>query len=341
MSADTPNPAEPPSPRPPDLLAGAPEDVAWVSYLPPRRRKFQHNYARHLLFFALTFFTTTYRESFGYILMAADLWWHTGHLINPLPAFGWPVFVNGLWYSIPVLIILGAHEFGHYFACRYHDVDATLPYFIPAPLPLTGTFGAVIRIREPFPSKKALFDIGVAGPIAGFIALLPFLVVGIKLSSVAPAESGSIYFGEPLLWKLAEWLGFGIVHVGMVPPGGMDVAVHPMGLAAWWGMLATALNLLPFGQLDGGHVMYAALGRRAHWFSAATLAGVVLLTMQSASWFMTGAIMVVMAFMFGFRHPRVIDEDAPLDGTRRLVAICALLIFVLCFTPVPIGISGQ
>src|SRR5207253_1396944 len=124
-----------------------------------------------------------------------------------------------------------------------------------------------IRIREPFPSKKALFDIGVAGPIAGFVALLPFLVAGLKMSTVAPSTSGSMYFGEPLLWKLGEWAYFGVLHFGIVPPGGADVALHPMGFAAWWGMLATALNLLPFGQLDGGHIMYAALGKRAHWLS--------------------------------------------------------------------------
>src|SRR5262249_33834433 len=131
-----------------------------------------------------------------------------GAVIRSLP--------NGLWYSLPVLFILGSHEFGHYFFCRIHNVDASLPYFIPAPL-MTGTFGAVIRIREPFPSKQALFDIGVAGPIAGFIALLPILYIGTGLSKVAPAPPSSadvIYFGEPLLFKAMTWL-----HFGRLPPG--------------------------------------------------------------------------------------------------------------------------
>ena len=168
-----------------------------------------------------------------------------------------------MWYSVPLLAILTAHEFGHYFACRYYNVDATLPYFIPAPLPLTGTLGAVIRIREAFPSKRALFDIGVAGPIAGFVVLVPLLIWGISMSTVGPVPDGAIYFGEPLLWKLLEWAFFGFI------PAGSDVMLHPVGFAAWWGMLATALNLLPFGQLDGGHIMYARLGRYATRVSAA------------------------------------------------------------------------
>jgi membrane-associated protease RseP (regulator of RpoE activity) len=273
--------------------------------------------------------------------MAGAVWWQSGRLPPLAPAFAWPVFVEGLWYSIPLLLILGAHEFGHYFACRYHNVDATLPYFIPAPVPLTGTFGAVIRIREPFPSKKALFDIGVAGPLAGFAALIPFFIIGMKMSQVVVVPEGaSMYFGEPLIWKLGEWLFFGIRHIGVVPPGQADVALHPMAFAAWFGVLATALNLLPFGQLDGGHIAYAAFGRRAHMVSLVTLGVVVVLTLFSPSWFMTAVLLVLMALIFGFRHPHVVDEHEPLDPTRRLVALCALIIFVLCFTPVPIELVG-
>jgi membrane-associated protease RseP (regulator of RpoE activity) len=279
----------------------------------------------------LTFFTTSFAPAFAFMWMAI------GSGVNPFAAFTWPVFLNGLWYSLPLLTILSAHEFGHYFACRIHKVDATLPYFLPAPLPLTGTLGAVIRIREAFPSKQALFDIGVAGPIAGFVALIPFLIWGISLSDVAqiPQDSVTLYFGEPLLWKIFERLFFGVL------PDGTDVMLHPMGFAAWWGMLATALNLLPFGQLDGGHIMYAAVGRRAAWLSGATLLLVVVLTMRSASWFAMALMMVVMALMFGFRHPRIIDEHRPLDSTRQLVACAAIVIFVLCFTPIPIDTIGE
>ncbi len=215
---------------------------------------------------------------------------------------------------------------------QYHNVDATLPYFLPAPLPMTGTVGAVIRIRERFPSKAALFDIGVAGPIAGFVALLPFLVWGVAHSTLVhvTADSGGLSLGEPLLFKFVEHQVFGVI------PPDMDVAIHPMVFAAWFGMLATALNLLPFGQLDGGHIAYAVAGRRAAIVSVITLVVTLGLTVRSLSWAITAVMMLVMAFVIGIRHPEVDGEEIPLDNTRRLVALFALLMFVLCFTPVPI-----
>lgn len=313
-------------------------DVVWPPP-PPVRRRFQHRWRLHLLLFALTFCTTTFAQSAAFLrvpeAIAVNLW--TGQwALDPLAGFTWQAFTTGLWYSLPLLTILSAHEFGHYFACRYHKVDATLPYYIPAPLPLTGTLGAVIRIREAFPSKKALFDIGVAGPIAGFVALLPFLFWGLSQSHVGPIpqDEGLIYFGEPLLWKLGEWIHFGAIAEGH------DTFLEPMAFAAWWGMLATALNLLPFGQLDGGHIMYAALGRRAAWVSVATLMTVVLLNIGSASWAFFALMLVVMAFLFGFRHPRIHDEHVPLDPMRKAIAVLAAVIFLLCFTPVPIDTTG-
>jgi membrane-associated protease RseP (regulator of RpoE activity) len=212
-------------------------------------------------------------------------------------------------------------------------VDATLPFYLPAPpIFLTGTFGAVIRIREPFPSKRALFDIGVAGPIGGFLALVPLLYLGVAMSHLQRFEPNTdvIYFGEPLLIKAMIWLRFG------ERLGGMDVVLHPVGFAAWLGMLVTALNLLPFGQLDGGHIMYAVLGKRAARVSVATVAATALLTLHSVSWAATTIMMLAMAYFLGFRHPKIVDEHVPLDGRRRLVAIGALIIFALCFTPVPI-----
>jgi membrane-associated protease RseP (regulator of RpoE activity) len=310
----------PPFPEPP----GPPAGLYWSA---APRPKFRHPYTRHLLFFLLTVFTTSFTPA--WLALSAGL--------NPLPLFTWEVFRAGLWYSIPVLTILSAHEFGHYFACRYHNVDATLPYFIPAPLPLTGTLGAVIRIREAFPSKRALFDIGVAGPLAGFVALLPFLYWGMTRSTLTPlpTDGGALYFGEPLLWKLFQWLHFGRLAAGM------EVAIDQVGFAAWWGMLATALNLLPFGQLDGGHIMYANVGRRATRLSFATLVLVLGLAFRSASWFSMAAMMMVMAVFFGFRHPRIVDEHEPLDPIRRAVSIAAVIVFILCFTPVPIDIIGR
>jgi membrane-associated protease RseP (regulator of RpoE activity) len=293
--------------------------------------RFQHNYKLHIALFLLTLFTTTFNPVLEYLYL-----WLGGAVQagpHPLTLFVNPaVIIGGLLFSVPLLIILSAHEFGHYVACRIHKVDATLPYYLPLPLPPTGTLGAVIRIKEAFPSKRALFDIGVAGPIAGFVMLLPILYWGVTLSTIAPVAHGPdvLEFGEPLLFKAFAWMHFGLI------PEGSEVLLHPVGFAAWWGMLATALNLMPFGQLDGGHIVYSLLGRRSSYVSIATVGVAMLLTLRSMSWISVTIMMLIMAFFLGVRHPRIRDEETPLDGVRRLVALCAFVIFVLCFTPVPI-----
>ncbi len=276
-------------------------------YVP--RRKFDHgNALRPIALFLLTIVTTS----------SSGCWA--------------PPSIDGAWYSLAILTILGAHEFGHYFACRWHNVDCTLPHFLPAPLPLTGTLGAIIKIREPFPSRAALFDIGVAGPLAGFVALLPFLIAGIWLSDVAPlsGQEGTLFLGEPLLFKALSRFIHG-------PLGeGMDIAIHPLGFGAWFGMLATALNLLPFGQLDGGHISYAVLGRRARWFSLVTLVTVVGLSFVATSWIVMAVMLAAMTWLVGLDHPSPYDDFTTLSKGRLFVAFLALLIFIGCFTPVPL-----
>ncbi len=245
--------------------------------------------------------------------------------------------LNGLWYSGSILGILGAHEFGHYFACRIYGVDASLPYFLPAPLPLTGTLGAFIRIRQPIASKRELFDIGIAGPIAGFLVAIPVLLVGMSLSRVSelPADtSGFFELGEPLLFKAVAWLVWG------TPPEGYSINLHPMAFAAWFGLLATALNLFPIGQLDGGHISYAVFGRKSTVVTLGTVACLVGLTFVSSSWVVWTVLTVVMLIAFGPRHPRTIDEHIPLDRTRRRLAVLALIMFIVCFTPTPIEVFG-
>jgi len=318
-----------PATSPEPELAGFEPSYAWAA-IPPPRLRFQHNYRLHVTLFLLTLFTTTFNPVLEYLWL-----WLAGAAQgpNPLLLFMNPlVILSGLMFSVPILMILSSHEFGHYVACRIHQVDATLPFFLPLPFPPTGTLGAVIRIKEAFPSKRALFDIGVAGPIAGFVMLLPFLYWGVALSTVAPVTHGPdvLEFGEPLLFKAFAWLHFGSI------PAGQEVYLHPMGFAAWWGMLATALNLMPFGQLDGGHIVYSLLGRRSSYVSIATVGVAMLLTLRSMSWISVTIMMLVMAFFLGVRHPRIRDEETPLDPRRRLVAFLALVIFVLCFTPVPI-----
>jgi membrane-associated protease RseP (regulator of RpoE activity) len=246
---------------------------------------------------------------------------------------GTALILSGLWYSASILAILGAHEFGHYYACRYYGVDASLPFFLPAPLPLTGTLGAFIRIRQPIPGKRELFDIGIAGPIAGFIVAVPVLLVGMGLSRITALPgntSGFVELGEPLLFKAVAWLYWG------TPPDGYSINMHPMAFAAWFGMLATALNLFPIGQLDGGHISYAVLGRKSTIVTLGTVGALIALTFVSTSWLVWTALTVVMLLTFGPRHPRTIDEHVPLDKGRLWLALFALVMFVVCFTPAPV-----
>jgi membrane-associated protease RseP (regulator of RpoE activity) len=287
---------------------------------PPRRW-------RHLILFLLTVLTT--------ILVGADHYasFYVDFGSRPLDLSGTEMILSGLWYSASILAILGAHEFGHYYACRYYGVDASLPYFLPAPLPLTGTLGAFIRIRQPIPGKRELFDIGIAGPLAGFIVAIPVLLLGMSLSRVTelPADTrGFVELGEPLLFQGAAWLFWG------VPPEGYSINMHPMAFAAWFGLLATALNLFPIGQLDGGHISYAVLGARSTMVTLGTLLCLIGLTFVSSSWLVWTVLTVAMLIAFGPRHPRTTDEHIPLDRTRLWLAAVALLMFIVCFTPAPI-----
>jgi len=273
-----------------------------------------------LLFLATTATTT-----------AAGIFWYLGYAgpdINSIRS----LVPYGLYYSIPVLTILGSHELGHYFACRYYGVDASLPYFIPLPWPFlsSGTLGAVIRIRQRITHKQALFDIGIAGPIAGFVALIPFLWVGMHWSHVVPMPppgADVVNFGEPLLLKLAAWTQFGRIE------SGFTLNLHPMAWAAWFGMLATSINLFPIAQLDGGHISYTILGRPSGRVTLAAIAGLIGLCFYSWSWVPWAAITVAMISFIGYQHPPVWDEDVPLDRTRRVLAVMAVVMFALCFMP--------
>jgi membrane-associated protease RseP (regulator of RpoE activity) len=263
--------------------------------------------------------------------------WHYGGFLQdfrPRRIFltPWQFWTRGLWYSATVLFILGAHEMGHYLACRRYRIDASLPFFLPAPGTLIGTFGAFIRIRQPIWSKRVLFDIGIAGPIAGFVVAVPALIIGLGLSRVArvPPNFVGLELGEPLLFRMVSWMLWGAV------PEGYSLNLHPMALAAWFGLLATLLNLFPIGQLDGGHISYAVFGRRSRVITLGTLAAAIVLTFVSMSWFVWTILMAVMLFAFGPNHPPTLDEGVPLDPARRWLAVAALAIFVLCFTPAPI-----
>ena len=227
---------------------------------------------RHALLFLLTIGTTTLAGADHYYGFITDLG------ARDLPVVLRDLLLPGLWYSGTILAILGCHEFGHYAACRYYDVDASLPFFLPAPLPLTGTLGAFIRIREPIPTKRMLFDIGIAGPIAGFLVALPALFIGLSMSRVVelPPDFTGVELGEPLLFQFASWLLWGS------PPEGHAINLHPIAFGAWFGLLATALNLFPIGQLDGGHISYAVLGRKSSHVTLVMIFSAIVLTLLLA-----------------------------------------------------------
>jgi membrane-associated protease RseP (regulator of RpoE activity) len=275
-----------------------------------------------------TILSTTVIGAFHYEAFAADFNASTG-----VPEISWAMLMRGLWYSGTILAILGAHEMGHYLACRYYRINASLPYFIPAPfILLTGTLGAFIRIREPIRTKRMLFDIGIAGPLAGFVVAIPALFLGLAMSRVAPipGDFTGLSLGEPLLFQWAAWLTHGPA------PEGYSVNLHPMGFAAWFGLLATALNLFPVGQLDGGHITYAVLGRRSSLVTLSAVIATIALTFVSLSWVVWTILLVVMLLAFGPHHPRTADENLPLDRTRMVFAGVALAVLILCFTPAPI-----
>ena len=244
---------------------------------------------------------------------------------------------EGATFSASLLAILFSHEMGHYLACRYYKVDATLPYFIPAPpIFLAGTFGAFIKIRSPIPTRRALFDIGLAGPLAGFVVALPVAVAGILTVGPAvqtTAEGQLIYFTDPLLFRFISKLA-GI-------PLDPNSPINPLYMAAWIGLLVTSLNLMPVGQLDGGHGIFAVFGQRAHWIiSRIAFVTVVVLALLGFWWHNSPSgflYAVLLGIMMKVPHPPP-GVMEPLGTKRTVIALITLLVFVLCFCPFPISV---
>jgi len=238
---------------------------------------------------------------------------------------------EALWRGIPfagsLLFILTTHELGHYLLSKIHRVPASLPLFIPGPPHFIGTFGAIIRMRGPILSRRALFDIGVAGPLAGFVVAVIVLIVGLSLSTVVDRTATfGLHLGEPLLLQFMSW-----VVIGPLPPES-DVVLHPIGFAAWFGLFVTSLNLLPIGQLDGGHVAYALWGPRQRSMALAFLPILLVLGFFGwAGWF----LWAFMAGLFGVGHPPVMDPHVPLGRNRTIVGWIAFAVFVGTFAPVP------
>ena len=282
---------------------------------------------------------------------------------NPLAAAG-TLLRLGLPFALALLTILGCHEFGHYLMGRHHGVHLTLPYFIPFPLPPFGTMGAVINMKEPPKNRNHLLDIGLAGPFAGLIIGIPILVLGLSLSNlsqiptVMPQGSMIQMEGNSLLYLFLKFLMFGQLlpapasfagspewlywvryfFTGRPAPlGAMDVTLSPVAFAAWGGIFVTALNLIPAGQLDGGHVTYVLLGRK----KALRLLPVVLTVLLVLGLFWPGWwLWVALIFFLGRAHAEPLDQITPLDSRRRALAILAIIVFVLVFIPIPLKIIG-
>ncbi len=240
----------------------------------------------------------------------------------------------GLPFSLTLLTILMAHELGHFYACKYYDIDVSYPHFLPGP-PVVGTFGAFLRIRSPITTRRALFDIGIAGPIAGFALAVPIVAYAIAISKVVPAAAidAQVLFGNPLVMK---------AFIGMFHPGAdpASILLHPIGRAAWVGLLATALNLIPAWQLDGGHIVYSLTAEKHQRISLAVAMILIAVglsdgrRMNGAVWAAWGFALVVLSLRY--KHPPVYDRWETLNASRKLLALVALGIFALCFMLWPI-----
>jgi membrane-associated protease RseP (regulator of RpoE activity) len=277
-----------------------------------------------ILLFGLTVFTTLWAGAFQVNTKPVNGAWdflmrYPGSLIQGIP------------FAATLLGILVIHESGHYVLSRIHRVPASFPLFIPGPPHFIGTFGAVIRMRSAIMSRRALFDIGVAGPIAGFVAAVIAILIGLSLSQIVPrSHTIGLQLGEPLLLQFLAWMMF-----GAIPPT-HDIVLHPIAFAAWFGFFVTAINLLPLGQLDGGHVAFAVLGRQQRSLALATIP--VLIYLGLTGW--PGWILwVALAGLVGIAHPPVIDPHTGLGEGRRWVAWAALAIFIVTFAPVPFSVG--
>ena len=273
----------------------------------------------HWILFLLTIFTTLLA---GAIMEGAQI------VSNPLEIF------KGIPFSFTLLFILGTHEFGHYYYAQKHRVDATLPYFIPAPpfLFLIGTFGAFIKIKSPIYRKDALLQIGAAGPIAGFIIAVPALIIGLLLSEVIEKNDiqGAIILGDSILMKILTF----ITHPGLLES--QDIMLHPIAFAGWIGLLVTMLNLLPIGQLDGGHIAYAMLGEKQDIIGKLAFLLLIPLSFFSINWLIWGILLLLL--MRSVKHPPIQDIHVPLSYKDKRIGYACLIIFILCFIPAPFKI---
>jgi len=304
-------------------------DPTWESRETLRRRK---SLAVAAVLFVLTLISTLAVGAQYSIAYASGQSPDFDALFSMYPAiFSHPqLLLAGAPFAFTLIGILLAHELGHFFACRYYGISASYPYFLPAPT-LIGTLGAFIRIRSPIYNRTALFDVGVAGPVVGFLFAIPALAIAIFYSKVVPLSDAhsTVVFGQPLAMKIL----LGLIRPG-VPHG--DLLLHPVGRAAWVGLFATALNLLPGGQLDGGHILYSVASR---YHKKITLVLALLLIPLGIFYWKGWILWAVLLLAIGFRHPPLLNRWEKLDRSRLVWAAIAAAIFILCFMPMPVMIQ--
>lgn len=277
----------------------------------------------HALLFALTVVST---------LAAGSIYIQGYDLFAEFPTHLLAGLAKGVPFSLPLLVILGSHEMAHYMNSKRHGVDATLPFFIPFPN-IFGTLGAVIKIKSPILNRRALVDIGASGPLVGFVFALVACAVGLSLSTTVPEvalQEGEFALGPSLLFN-----GMVALFVGNIPPG-QTVDLHPVAVAGWVGLFVTSINLMPVGQLDGGHISYAFLGRHHPLVSRIFIA---LLAVMGLFMFAGWLIWAVLLIIIGTRHPPVLDSYYPLDLRRKLIGAASLVVFIISFPPVPVHIQ--
>lgn len=279
-----------------------------------REKRLASRWRKPLVLYAATWATTTF---VGFVFYGGGSW------------------LGAALFSVPLMVILTAHELGHYWQTRRYNIPASPPFFIPFPLPPFGTLGALIRMSGRVPNAKALFDVGVSGPLAGFAATLVFLAVGLANSTLVdaePAAGEALVFGEPLLFRWASFLFFDRSDPTRI------LTMHPTAAAAWVGLFLTTLNLFPLGQLDGGHVLYALLRRRAVYFSTALFvaaAGAVFL-FERWNWL----VMLFLIALFGLEHPPTADDSTRLGPLRTAIGWGTLALVAIGFTPNPVDVES-
>ena len=269
----------------------------------------------HIILFILTMLSTLF---VGAMQTGADI------LKEP-----WKIYY-GLPFALTLMIILLTHELSHYYASKKHGVSATLPYFIPAPT-IIGTFGAFIKMKSPIVTRKALIDIGASGPIAGFIVSVIAVLIGLRLSEIVPLSEakGALTLGDSILFSFLAQTVLGVT------PADSDILLNPIAFAGWIGLFVTSINLIPVGQLDGGHIAFALLGEKQ---SRLSFILVLVMTLLGVLLWEGWIVWAVLLLVLGLRHPPVISWEVPLDRRRKVIGWIAFVIFILTFIPVPFKI---